>query len=345
MRLQQIEARVIEIVELVKAGSEVEDNGVELKSAWPDPGARIARQLAGHANAARSEPILWIIGLDEARHEVVEFEGVEQANWWPEVRRWFDEESPDPAFMIVRLAEDEHVAAMYFDTSRAPYVVSVEGGGRVQLEVPWRSGNSTRSARRHELLSSVVEQAQLPELELVSGSIVLEEHWSASPSEQGQMRATNDFTLVAQLEILVSVSDEVTMPEHRQTWRVSCGPSTPIALNNRNVVGPSRVTGRSGSGGLKQESMGHIEILGRSGLAVRRSGVVQVHAGSPLSQERARVVSGRPDLDLLVELPVDRTFKSCRLAVRFTHVSGSQAPEPSNSYSQQRVLARFTPVL
>ena len=65
LRSRELETRVIELVDLVLGGRRVEDDLIECKSEWPDPQKRAAaRQLAGHANKARDEPILWIIGLE-----------------------------------------------------------------------------------------------------------------------------------------------------------------------------------------------------------------------------------------------------------------------------------------
>ncbi len=49
------------------------------------------------------------------------------------------------------------VVAMLFETDRAPFVVKnpaygTVGGDPVSLEVPWREGATTRSARRRDLL-------------------------------------------------------------------------------------------------------------------------------------------------------------------------------------------------
>jgi hypothetical protein len=41
-----------------------------------------------------------------------------------------------------------------FEVTRRPYVVrNPQAGAAVSLEVPWREGNATRSARRSELLT------------------------------------------------------------------------------------------------------------------------------------------------------------------------------------------------
>jgi len=84
----QIEARALEAYDLVSSGARREDSGVELKADWPTPD-KAARRIAGHANAARGEDILWIVGLDEARG-VCPFAPEELANWWSQVRAVFD---------------------------------------------------------------------------------------------------------------------------------------------------------------------------------------------------------------------------------------------------------------
>ena len=54
------------VVDRVLRNQKNEDDRIELKGVWPEPsGRRTARQLAGHANAARGERVLWIVGLSE----------------------------------------------------------------------------------------------------------------------------------------------------------------------------------------------------------------------------------------------------------------------------------------
>src|SRR2546428_9721512 len=66
MKVEQLEAWVLAVVDQVPNGHRVEDSRVELKSSWPIP-AEAARRIAGHANASGGAPIPWIIGLDEQR--------------------------------------------------------------------------------------------------------------------------------------------------------------------------------------------------------------------------------------------------------------------------------------
>ena len=66
MRNEQLEAWVLSFVDHVIAGRRIEDSRVELKADWPKPKSA-ARRIAGHANAADSDSILWIIGLAEGK--------------------------------------------------------------------------------------------------------------------------------------------------------------------------------------------------------------------------------------------------------------------------------------
>lgn len=143
MELQMLEARVGAIVEAVIAGRQVEDDRIELKALWPSANHDVARRIAGHANAAGGESILWVIGLDERRRRIGSTSGVEPANWWNAVRKHFDGPSPEPTWLRVLVSGNADVMALQFTTERAPYVVNVAKPGQVHREVPWRSSTSS----------------------------------------------------------------------------------------------------------------------------------------------------------------------------------------------------------
>ena len=60
MRLVQIENWALDVINSVDAGHPSEDARVELKAEWIEA-QKAARQIAGHANAARGDPILWLV--------------------------------------------------------------------------------------------------------------------------------------------------------------------------------------------------------------------------------------------------------------------------------------------
>jgi hypothetical protein len=92
MNKTQIEAWALSIIDRVRADQPIEDSRVELKSEWIEA-VKAARRIAGHANAARGEPILWLIGVDEEKG-VVGAKQEELANWYSAVQNQFDELAP-----------------------------------------------------------------------------------------------------------------------------------------------------------------------------------------------------------------------------------------------------------
>jgi hypothetical protein len=174
LRPQQLEARVIELVDLVLAGQRIEDDLVECKGQWPDPQQRSsARQLAGLANKAHDDAILWIVGLDEKAHVLTQPGPVEVADWWAAVSSRFDPPAPDLEHdLVVPVGERQAVTALRFLTEMSPYVIRVgDEGGPVDREVPIRDGTRTRSARRDELLRLLIPAVAPPSAQLLSARV------------------------------------------------------------------------------------------------------------------------------------------------------------------------------
>lgn len=228
MRSQDIEAWVLAIVDRLKANQPVEDSNVELKSKWSDRFDRMARRLAGHCNAARGEPVLWIIGIDEKSDKVVGAERSDLVKWLDAVRLHFDSLPPDLEKDMVVPVEDTSVVAMLFDTSRAPYVVKnpangQPGGGPVEREVPWRDGTSVRSARREDLIRLLVPIHHLPAIELLNASLGVSTYTDCTtdPVKEG-------LRWELSLELYVEPVDRnrVVIPVHR------CVASTVALLNS-----------------------------------------------------------------------------------------------------------------
>jgi hypothetical protein len=89
MRSAELEMWVRDVAAAVIRGDPVEDTKVELKATWIES-EKAARQLAGHANASRGEPLLWLIGVDERNNRVVGVEPLEFEHWHKQVQKWFD---------------------------------------------------------------------------------------------------------------------------------------------------------------------------------------------------------------------------------------------------------------
>ncbi|MET0466899.1 MAG: hypothetical protein ABW007_27305 [Chitinophagaceae bacterium] len=150
MKEQEIKNWALGVVSSALAGNPAEDNRVECKSSWLDA-KQIARQIAGHANAAHGQDILWLIGVDEKAGAVRGAESNELANWYPQLKKEFDGGfAPGLLANVNIFIGGVSVVALLFGTGDAPYMVKVPNTDR--LEIPWREGTRTRSATRSELL-------------------------------------------------------------------------------------------------------------------------------------------------------------------------------------------------
>lgn len=173
MRASELEIWVRDVVDALFAHQPVEDTRIELKTEWIDQ-EKAARQLAGHANASQGEPILWIIGVDERNNSVVGVDPLELENWYKQVQKWFDGESPLLVTHINIRINSQTVVALYFETDRyAPYVVTNSKGGYPEFSVPWREGTRLRAAKRDELLRLLVPITKLPRIRLGSAKLKL----------------------------------------------------------------------------------------------------------------------------------------------------------------------------
>jgi hypothetical protein len=177
MRKSQLEAWVLSVIARVEAGQPNEDARVELKSEWPNP-KKAARRIAGHANSAGGDIILWIIGVDQETG-VIGAVGADLATWLPQMRAEFNELAPNLLLDLNIQYRDRTLVALLFETDRAPFVVrnpafGTSGGGPVELEVPWREGTRIRSATRSDLLRLLSPLEELPSFEVIEGSLKME---------------------------------------------------------------------------------------------------------------------------------------------------------------------------
>lgn len=166
-RSAEIELRAIEIVRRVKSNLKVEDDLVELKSRLTEP-VNFAKTIAGLANAARGEEALVIVGVDEKTGAVSPNIETDLASFWAKVASFFDGPCPDHRVVVAHLDEGP-VTVFVLDTEAAPFVVSSQAGAKEagSLEVPWRSGTSTRRARRNDLLKLLVPRMHSPSIEVL----------------------------------------------------------------------------------------------------------------------------------------------------------------------------------
>jgi hypothetical protein len=168
MKSRQIERWALEVIERAEAHQPIEDSKVELKAEWPADPARAARRIAGHANAARGEHILWLIGIDEDKG-VIGANYAEMSDWLAGISKQFNELTPRCYDLNVPTKDGKTVVALVFETDRAPYVVKNPAFGNttgegVKFEVPWREGTIIRSATRSDLMLLFTDVALLRSL-------------------------------------------------------------------------------------------------------------------------------------------------------------------------------------
>lgn len=234
MRAFQVENWVLSIAEQVLSGGRVEDSRVELKAVWPELPEKAARRIAAHANAARGENILWIIGIDEKNQIVCGADNCELANWYPQIQSFFDGLAPSIKDYNVPFG-GKNLVAMLFVTDRAPYVVKNKENDR--LEVPWRDGTRTRSATRSELLKVLAEKIVTPQIEVLEGTLRANLYGSPQPKKI-------DWELSIELYVEVVQDAFIVIPFHRCSAQFSIFPFTQsisftsLSVKPRFPVGP-----------------------------------------------------------------------------------------------------------
>jgi len=165
----EIEIWANNVIERVVRNQPTEDDHVELKTEYVEA-KKAARRIAGHANAAKGTPILWLFGVDEKKGTVPGVEAKDFATWYDQVRAEFDEVVPEMTLVNVPF-QGQTVVATCFETDRAPYVVRNPKLESVQFEVPWRRGTRVESATRIELLRLLSSQNKLPRLEVLGARL------------------------------------------------------------------------------------------------------------------------------------------------------------------------------
>jgi len=208
MRPNDIENWALSIIERVESKQPVEDSRVELKSEWPKDHNKAARQIAGHANAARGEPVLWLLGVDEKRG-VTGADYQEVSNWMHSVEAKFDGLSPPSTHLNIPYRGGT-VVAILWETERRPFLVKNSQGGPVSLEVPWRDAGSTRTANRTDLLKMLYPVSKIPSFEVIEGHLNIS---TGDKDDFGQLLCKGELLL--NVYILPGNDNRVVVPYHK----------------------------------------------------------------------------------------------------------------------------------
>lgn len=174
MRPTDVERWCARVVDRFERGLRAEDDRVEVKRQLPrgNP-VDIARRIAGHANQARANEILWLIGAveDPVPRVVGQSPGEpDAATWWTPIEAKFDDIAPAPVFAHTALDNERSVLGIGFDTTRPPYVVRLSTD-KPNREVPWREGTRIRTANRFDLLRLLAPIATQPRFSLLNAHV------------------------------------------------------------------------------------------------------------------------------------------------------------------------------
>jgi hypothetical protein len=239
LKKQEIEFRVLDIIERLEKGQPIEDDMVELKTEWPADHFKAARRIAAHANSARGEPIMWLIGIDE-KNGVVGADFEELSIWYAKIKSKFDQGLAPNLISLAVPYNGKTVVALVFETERSPFVIRIPATwGPVTNEVPWREANSTRSARRSDLIKILYPIQKQPSIEILDGSIELQK------AITGMGQGAYQWNLNMMLYFITYSSETMVFPFHRceVLWRPQGRPDEK-AFSNLRITPPTSYSSR-----------------------------------------------------------------------------------------------------
>jgi hypothetical protein len=259
MNTREIESWALRVIDRVEAHQPNEDSKVELKSDWPTDYSKAARRIAGHANAARGEPILWLIGVDET----VGVQGAnygEFADWYNRIKSQFEGSFAPPVIDLNIPYKGKTIVALLFETERSPFVVKnpahgSPGGGPVSLEVPWREATAIRSATRADLIRLLAPLQDVPGCESLGGRLL---------ANTTEVPGNLYWFLELWLYLYPKSNERIVIPEHRceVTFEVpGCAPKTHFLEVDFYVYPRSNMT--EVNSGVQVEGAGPLAIHAR----------------------------------------------------------------------------------
>ena len=321
MDLQRLEAKCHALVDRVLAGNRIEDDLVECKAEWPDDPHRAARRIAAHANTARGESILWLIGLDEDNHRVSPLGATDLANWWPAVEKRFAD-GVAPSYQQLQIhTEHGTVVALQFNTKRSPYLVTAEkGGSAIDREVPWRQGTRTRTAKRSELLSLLVEASVVPDAQLLDVDMTATIEKFPKVKGDGDVRVTRAMQFEFTARVFLDTERPTMMPSHlsKLAFRFADGAEL-SAVPTFRPYGPELAA-------AERTSLGGLAVLS-SGVRVHGPDLLQVSAQVFLGPDWEQRLRNAPEVHFELRMPVNRTNRSLTVRDTAHWVSGESKQE------------------
>ena len=228
-------------------------------ASWPGPSLAAARRLAAHANAARGQSLLWLVGVRHGKPTGAAASGLD--SWLAGLTRYFDGLAPRvtaynvPAGRGFR-GRPLQVVALSIETERAPFVIRLSGG-QPSFEVPWFDtvDGAIRSAGRLELVKLLAPLQDLPRFEVLEAELT----FYHNPHATGSNKAVYRWTLDGSLYAVPAGDVRVVVPLHR----CHIGVASPEGVFTSEGTDLS-LTGDKASPGVRvTESAALIEGLGR----------------------------------------------------------------------------------
>jgi hypothetical protein len=323
MNHAEIEEWTLRVVDRVLAGDQIEDDRVELKSDLIDKN-KAARRIAGHLNAARGANVLWILGVDENAMTAPGLSvDADVTSWLQGVLNYFDQVPPDVQTVVVHNGNSPSVTSLLFSGDHIPMVVrnaahGNSGAGSVEREVPWREGNSTRSALRSDLIRLLVPVARAPAVELISASVEARKYATESPPESHVNKTGFYLAIHVQFYLEVLGRQPFEIPEHRCVAWLESNEGVLVGETNQLSLYPAGIPFRY-AGSSKPDVARTIE-QGAKQLLVNASGLVGVHASVDIGFNPHDI----PD-DLHVEVRLSPVGFESELAI--SALLGTRAPD------------------
>ncbi len=228
-------------------------------ASWPGPPLAAARRLAAHANAARGQGLLWLVGVRHGKPTGADASGLDA--WLAGVTRHFDGLAPRVTAYNVPAGRGHRgrplqVVALSVETERAPFVIRL-AGGQPSFEVPWfdTSDGLIRSAGRMELVKLLAPLNDLPRFEVLEAELT----FYHNPHATGSAKALYRWTLDGSLYIVPTGDTRVVVPLHR----CHGGIASPDGGFTSQATDFSLTADKGSSGVRVTESAALIEGLGR----------------------------------------------------------------------------------
>ncbi len=253
MKPNQIEARVLRILDQVADAVSLEDQYVELKREIPTDLHKFARQIAALCNSSRGQDVLVLLGVDE-NNGAVGCEPPDFQEWWAQVARHFCDCTPEMYHCVVQ-SGNSVVVAIHLKSDRAPYLVRTLDGGRVESEIPWREGTRTRTARRHEILRILDDSVMRPVLQVQQARFVADQSRNQVDGKKaidGSQNQILSLSIEVDLYVIPSRrSDFIVFPLHLASVDISGAEQPEILWQSKgpfqlSYLGPRRRTFSSG---------------------------------------------------------------------------------------------------